>query len=435
MRLNSSLAHPLLGCLITLASVAAAACGTTPSGPTAVPAPGSVAVTASPTGIVGASLAQCLQGAGDASCFSARAAVGATSALHGQPAEITSAPLSLSATASGNTALLSWTPPASGGPVISYIIEAGSAPGLSNLASFNTGNAATSLTVPGVPNGTYFVRVRALDASGASLPSNEVVLAVGASGACAGPPTGLTVTSQSAGTISLAWAAPAAGSPTSYVIFAGSAPGLSNLANFDTGNSSTTFVTSGVPAGSYYARVASRSSCGLSAPSNEALVFVVGVAGDVQVSVSWDAPSDVDLHVVEPNGTDIYYGNPSSATGGQLDVDSNAACSIDGRQIENVRWAGQAPSGTFTVRVDYWDSCGVPLTNYLVTVRNGPSTQVFRGAFTGEGDFGGAGSGRLITTFVHAASVVLPARMTQMFQAPSLLTPSPAKLKRSGRVP
>ena len=89
-----------------------------------------------------------------------------TSAANRQPAEITSAPLSLSATVNGNIVVLSWTTPASGGPVLTYTIEAGSAPGLTNLASFNTGNASTSLTVPGVPNGTYYVRVRALDASG-----------------------------------------------------------------------------------------------------------------------------------------------------------------------------------------------------------------------------------------------------------------------------
>ena len=216
------------------------------------------------------------------------------------------------------------------------------------------------------------------------------------------------------------------------MILAGSSPGLSNLANFDTGNSNTAFVTGGVPAGSYYVRVLSRSSCGLSAASNEALVFVVGFTGDVQVSVSWDAPSDVDLHVVEPDGNDIYYGNPSSSSGGQLDVDSNAACSIDGRQIENIRWSGQAPAGTYTVRVDYWDACGVARTNYLVTVKNGASTQTFTGVFTGEGDQGGFGSGRLITTFVHAASVLSPARVLEMFRAPSLFRPSPEKLKTRG---
>src|SRR5207237_4273195 len=120
--------------------------------------------------------------------------------------------------------------------------------------------------------------------------------------------------------ISFSWSPSTTGAATSYVIEAGSSPGLSNLANFDTNNPATTFSASGIGAGSYYVRVRSRSSCGVSAPSNEILIFVVGFTGDVQVSVSWDAPSDVDLHVVDPSGEEIFYGNPASASGGQLDV-------------------------------------------------------------------------------------------------------------------
>jgi hypothetical protein len=129
-------------------------------------------------------------------------------------------------------------------------------------------------------------------------------------------------------------------------------------------------------------------------------VTVVSVGtGEVQVSVSWNAESDVDLHVVEPGGEEIYFANSTSATGGTLDLDSNAACSIDGVKNENITWAN-APSGTYTVRVDYWDSCGVPQSDYVVTVqRKGHPPQTFTGSFTGTGDQGGAGSGTQITTF------------------------------------
>ena len=218
---------------------------------------GSVDECSVPTGSIRATdLGRCLGGGGgDASCFTASRSL--TSAANGPPAAITSPPLSLTATVNGNVVVLSWTAPASGGPVLRYTIEAGTAPGQTNLASVPIGSA-TSVT-SGIPNGTYYVRVRADDGSGPSAPSNEVTLVVGASGACAGPPTGVSVASQSAGTISLTWLAPATGSPTSYVILAGSSPGLSDLANFDTGNPNTAFVTGGVPEGSYYARVLSRS--------------------------------------------------------------------------------------------------------------------------------------------------------------------------------
>jgi hypothetical protein len=134
-------------------------------------------------------------------------------------------------------------------------------------------------------------------------------------------------------------------------------------------------------------------------------VIQVGT-GDVQVSVSWSDSSDVDLHVIDPNGAEIYYGQTSSPSGGTLDLDSNAACSRNSdntfKSNENVVWpTGGAPSGPYTVRLDYWDGCGNSApTDYVVTVATANSApQVFTGSFTGAGDHGGAGSGTLITTF------------------------------------
>ena len=122
--------------------------------------------------------------------------------------------------------------------------------------------------------------------------------------------------------------------------------------------------------------------------------------GDVQVTLSWDTDSDVDLHVIDPRGEEIYYANPRSASGGQLDLDSNAGCNIDRIRNENITWpTGRAPRGQYTVRVDYWSSCGVAQTNFTVRINSGGAVQLFTGSFTGGGDQGGQGSGRLITTF------------------------------------
>lgn len=124
--------------------------------------------------------------------------------------------------------------------------------------------------------------------------------------------------------------------------------------------------------------------------------------GDVQVSVSWDTPTDVDLHVVGPDNVEIYYANTSSAAGGTLDLDSNASCSIDNVNNENITWpTGNAPAGTYTVRVDLWSACSSTGANYVVTVKvAGRAAQVFTGSFTAsQADQGGAGDGRLITTF------------------------------------
>jgi len=126
-------------------------------------------------------------------------------------------------------------------------------------------------------------------------------------------------------------------------------------------------------------------------------------SGDVQVSVAWNTAADVDLHVVDPAGDEIYYGARESASGGELDLDSNAACATDQPRNENVVWpTGEAPSGTYIVRLDYWDSCAATATDYVVTVWvKGQEPRVFSGTFTGSGTTGGLGDGIDITTFTR----------------------------------
>jgi len=121
--------------------------------------------------------------------------------------------------------------------------------------------------------------------------------------------------------------------------------------------------------------------------------------GEVQVSVSWDGDSDVDLHVVDPNAEEIYWDQLSSASGGELDLDSNADCELDHKRNENITW-DKAPAGEYIVRLDYYRNCDIEKTNYVVTVRvNGQPTKTFSGTFTGAGDKGEEGSGKPITTF------------------------------------
>jgi hypothetical protein len=72
--------------------------------------------------------------------------------------------------------------------------------------------------------------------------------------------------------VTLTWN-PAAGSATSYVIEAGSAPLLSDLLVSDTGNASTSSSLTAA-AGTYYLRLRARNACGTSGPSNEVMVVV-----------------------------------------------------------------------------------------------------------------------------------------------------------------
>jgi hypothetical protein len=126
--------------------------------------------------------------------------------------------------------------------------------------------------------------------------------------------------------------------------------------------------------------------------------------GDVQVSLAWDAPTDLDLHVVQPGGREIFWGSRTDpATGGTLDLDSNAGCTIDGKNNENVTWQnGRPPRGQYIVRVDNWSACSQPRSNYVVTINlKGQDTQTFFGFFTDPGDKLAAGSGVEITRFTY----------------------------------
>ena len=131
-----------------------------------------------------------------------------------------------------------------------------------------------------------------------------------------------------------------------------------------------------------------------------AVITTVGT-GDVQVSVSWDTPADVDLYVVDPTGEELYYGSRVGENG-ELDLDSNASCSGPDKRNENVTFPEPAPRGTYTVRVNYWDSCDASSTSYVVTVRvRGQQTRTFSGTLTGAGVGGGAGAGSVVTTFTY----------------------------------
>jgi predicted phage tail protein len=133
--------------------------------------------------------------------------------------------------------------------------------------------ASTSFPVPSVPNGTYFIRVRAI--SGGTGPASlETAFTVGGGPVLPpGAPTNLT-SSVSGATVMLAWSPPTAGGPpTSYTVEAGSGPGLSNLASAPVG-ATPAFSTSAVPPGTYFVRVISTNAAGASAPSNEVTVIV-----------------------------------------------------------------------------------------------------------------------------------------------------------------
>lgn len=99
------------------------------------------------------------------------AVVGSATALPGSPEN-------LMATVSGSNVTFSWSPPSSGGAPTGYVLEAGSGQGLADIARLVLGPVTTFSTGPIVPPGTYYVRVRAVNAAGTGFLSNGVVVVV-----------------------------------------------------------------------------------------------------------------------------------------------------------------------------------------------------------------------------------------------------------------
>jgi hypothetical protein len=110
----------------------------------------------------------------------------------------------------------------------------------------------------------------------------------------------------------------------------------------------------------------------ISTPQEIPVTRVKAGTGKLQVSVSWDKPNDIDLHLVEPKLYEIYWDTVPSPSGGTLDVDSNPICYLDNINNENITYSGTAilQTGKYIVRVSLFSSCDVTdLTHYLVTAR------------------------------------------------------------------
>lgn len=98
---------------------------------------------------------------------------------------------------------------------------------------------------------------------------------------------------------------------------------------------------------------------------------LAGEAGNPRFNLIFDneLSTDIDLHVLTPLGEEIYFGNPSSASGGNLDVDCICAC-----PDENIYFPldGSAPKGTYTYWANFFNNCTPSATsNFTIRVLEG----------------------------------------------------------------
>jgi hypothetical protein len=113
--------------------------------------------------------------------------------------------------------------------------------------------------------------------------------------------------------------------------------------------------------------------------------------GDPQFTLIWNTDGvDLDLHVVEPGGKEIYWESPKGAQGGELDVDNTK-----GYGPENVYWLvdsdgpgsekvkGPGPSGVYKWYVQYYGGFGgiAKPTHWKVRVKHAGQVTVYDGKF------------------------------------------------------
>jgi hypothetical protein len=237
---------------------------------------------------------------------------------------------------------------------LGYRVSIGLAPGVENLAQVVGPVTSVSFAVPFV--GTGYVRAQAIDATGVSAYSNEVVLSVTSLTPVPAAPVNLQ-SFVSGRSVSFTWGPGAGGGAPLGVLFeAGTAPGLGNLGAVPLPLSTSGSVPN-VPPGTYFARVYAVNASGRSAPSNEVRVDV-GVGGGC-------SPPPLSALSVTTSGSQVSFtwtGVPG-VVGYRLEVATGPAGPLGFSQTFGAGTTSfsypAAPAGTYYGRIVSLSACGL----------------------------------------------------------------------------
>lgn len=172
-------------------------------------------------------------------------------------------PQDVHVTVSGLTAEIFWTPPDTGGPVTTYIGQAGTTPGASDV--YNGPVGASNRIIVATRPGVYYARVLAQNARGTSAPSNEVAATVGIT--CETPTAPATIGTVEGRLARVMWMASPDTSVSGYTVLVGSRPGASDVYRLPVGLA--TEISGTLQPGTYYVRVAAHTSCGAATASSD----------------------------------------------------------------------------------------------------------------------------------------------------------------------
>ena len=110
-------------------------------------------------------------------------------------------------------------------------------------------------------------------------------------------------------------------------------------------------------------------------------------SGDVRISLIWNNRNDLDLHVINPRGEEIYYAHKTDSIGGMLDVDMNVRGETT-KPVENIFWGpGRASQGRYQVFVRNYGfhEINKAPTPFRVEIKNGNQYSYFDGTVSGSG--------------------------------------------------
>jgi len=112
--------------------------------------------------------------------------------------------------------------------------------------------------------------------------------------------------------------------------------------------------------------------------------------GDPQFTLLWDTEVDLDLHVIEPGGKEIYWEDPKGHRGGELDVDNtkgfgpeNIYWLVDADATGKAKGKGAGPPGEYKWFVVYWGGFGgiIKPTRWKVRIKHDDKVTVVTGKF------------------------------------------------------
>jgi hypothetical protein len=268
-------------------------------------------------------------------------------------------------------------PPAVAGPQVTlswsavpgalgYRLSIGVAPGAEQFAQMV--GPVTSVTFAVPFTGTGYIRAQAIDATGLSAPSNEVVLTVTSLTPVPAAPVNLQ-SFVNGRTVTFTWGpGTGGGAPLGVLFEAGTAPGLRNL-----GAVPLPLSTSGslpnVPPGTYFARVYALNASGRSAPSNEVRV-------DVPVAGGCSLPPISAISVATAGvSVSFSWGAVPGVAGYRLEVATGPAGPVAYSQVFGAGTLSfsypNAPAGTYYARIVSLSPCGLEtgsaFTAFIVT--------------------------------------------------------------------